>query len=164
MVPEMDGKIMNYKIDRAVCINLDRRTDRWAECQPEFAKLWLPVQRYSAISQPNPNKGLCLSTANVIEQAKNDGLSNVLVLEDDIEFIGLENLVDPPADFDLYYWGYVHHSVSTIKVVDRWLQLTSACCGTHAVIYAAHVFQEVIDGLRATSDTIDAHLWKTFQH
>jgi hypothetical protein len=150
------------KPDAVYCINLDRRTDRWAQCQLEFARLGLPVTRFAALSQPTPTRGLCLSVARILEQAQARNLANVLILEDDVEFVHLEKLHDPPEDFDLYYLGFMAHVVSKFEIVnERWIRLLAHCSCAHAIIYAARIFPTVIAGLRSAAildDWLDTHI------
>jgi len=83
--------------DRIVCINLDRRADRWQRLQEHFADMAWPfgcVDRFSAIDGHNvtPPKwwragagawGCHQSHVAVMERAIQDGISSLLILEDD---------------------------------------------------------------------------------
>lgn len=87
----------------AVYINLDRRTDRRDSFESQISKLGLSIPRFSAIS-PDENDsaltdelkkdpfcrfkiGCTLSHIAVIRQAKQTGLNNLLIFEDDCVFI-----------------------------------------------------------------------------
>ena len=41
-------KLNNY-FDKIICINLDRRPDRWREAQEQFKKAGITVERFSAV-------------------------------------------------------------------------------------------------------------------
>ncbi len=84
---------MNQFIDHVFYINLDKRTDRLAEIQSELEAVgWtnIPnfVERYSAIHTPASGiVGCGYSHLNVLKLARERGYSNVLILEDDFQFI-----------------------------------------------------------------------------
>lgn len=113
--------LTNY-FDKIYCINLDRRTDRWEECLKEFDKHGLDVERFSAkdgkeIDLPYPHAselGGTISHLNVIKKAKELNLENVLILEDDVEFVSdlniqLEKIFQLlPNDWDMIYFGGNH--------------------------------------------------------
>jgi GR25 family glycosyltransferase involved in LPS biosynthesis len=105
------------------CINLDRRTDRWQECQEEFKKHNLIAERFSAFdgnnldSLPNLNPGqvgAIYSHRGIIQKAKEKNLDNILILEDDVQFD--ENLNSKfseiffriPDDWDVILFGGNH--------------------------------------------------------
>ena len=72
-------------IEHVVYINLDSRNDRRIEVLSEL-KLVFPdekIQRFSAIRHDNGAIGCSKSHIAVIEMAKKEGWSNVLIVEDD---------------------------------------------------------------------------------
>ena len=74
-------------IEKIVYINLDYRIDRRSEIEQELKKMDLSGERFSAI-RTNPGYIGCLqSHLGVLELAKASGWKNVLILEDDFEFI-----------------------------------------------------------------------------
>ena len=86
--------ILNSFFDRIYCINLDHRTDRWEICEKLFKKFNLEVIRVSPIIIGD-EEHCCLRKAqlslfrthkNLIIEAKNQNLKNVLIFEDDVEF------------------------------------------------------------------------------
>lgn len=68
-----------------VCINLDRRPDRWTETQAAFAPTGLVLQRMSAYDAPRGVDGCRASHMAVIRQAKDRGLPWIGIMEDDCE-------------------------------------------------------------------------------
>jgi GR25 family glycosyltransferase involved in LPS biosynthesis len=89
--------VLNEFFDKIYCINLDSRTDKWEECENIFEKKGLIVERVSAL-QPQPSglghvkdaeKSLKETHKSIIERVKEDGLKNVLIFEDDVEFCDL---------------------------------------------------------------------------
>jgi len=78
---------MNH-IFHILCINLDSRKDRWAECVEEFKKLNIEnlVERYPAIQNKIGICGCTMSHVNCIKIAKERNYKNILILEDDVVF------------------------------------------------------------------------------
>lgn len=77
-------------IDKIIYINLDSRTDRKKEIENEFTRLHIPehkVLRLSAIAHSYPPAGCSLSHASILHYAHQQNLKNVLILEDDFNFI-----------------------------------------------------------------------------
>ena len=74
-------------IEKIVYINLDYRIDRRSEIEQELNTIGLSGERFSAI-RTNPGYIGCLqSHLGVLELAKASGWKNVLILEDDFQFI-----------------------------------------------------------------------------
>jgi glycosyl transferase family 25 len=83
---------------RIVCINLDRRPDRWRRVRTRFARHGIePVERFAAVdgsrvAVPEVWKGRegaygCLrSHLDVVAAARDDRNEDLLVFEDDVEF------------------------------------------------------------------------------
>ena len=131
-------KINDY-FDKIICINLDRRPDRWREVQAQFKKAGISAQRFSAIDG-NPRgyahvkddptgkrsindikhnsfggvAGCIASHTDIWKMAKKNKWKNVLIIEDDCDFIDelqqrfTERINQVPSDWDLLYFGGVH--------------------------------------------------------
>jgi len=71
------------------CINLDKRTDRWEQAQEEFSKMGIldRVERFSAVGDKDGRVGVIKSNLGIVKHAKENGFNNVLVFEDDVQFI-----------------------------------------------------------------------------
>jgi hypothetical protein len=79
---------MSHYIDKIFYINLDKREDRRKEIEDELSKYSLSAERYSAVYTPNSGiVGCGYSHLNVLKLAKERGYKNVLILEDDFEFV-----------------------------------------------------------------------------
>jgi glycosyl transferase, family 25 len=77
-------------IQKIIYINLDHRTDRKKEIEDEFERLSIPKEkiiRFSAVSHPDPVVSCALSHAHSLKLAHSLNLDNVLILEDDFNFI-----------------------------------------------------------------------------
>ena len=69
-----------------VYINLDKRPDRRVQMEREFERLGLKARRFAAVEAQPGGVGCALSHAAVLKQAIDDGSTELLVIEDDLEF------------------------------------------------------------------------------
>ena len=77
---------MNH-IDKIIYINLDRRQDRRADTEAEFAKMeFVDYERFSALEFSPGIVGCSLSHQSVLKLARKRGYRNILIIEDDFEF------------------------------------------------------------------------------
>jgi GR25 family glycosyltransferase involved in LPS biosynthesis len=88
--------INNY-FDKIICINLKRRSDRWAEMQKQFDKHGINVIRFDAIdgnpmgwktngfqgkmNSFNGNMGCIASHVNIYKMAKEKDWKKILIIE-----------------------------------------------------------------------------------
>lgn len=133
--------------DKAICINLDHRTDRWATCEKEFAKWGIEVERFSAMNGNNGMQGLHLSNQAIFKA--NAGKS-LLVLEDDVvfhrPFYGLEEcFADLPANWDMLYLG--GNATQPQKRYSNWLYKADGILTTHAILYSAKMTAWLADNM-----------------
>lgn len=85
---------MQDYFDTIFCINLDRRTDRWAEAQAEMRRTGLTkCLRFSAFERENASAG-CASSHRHIWDWIGRGLygDRVLILEDDFSLVTISDL------------------------------------------------------------------------
>ena len=131
---------LNDYFDKIICINLDRRPDRWREVQEQFKKAEIKAERFSAVDG-NPRRwahvkdavegkgindikpesfggvaGCIASHTDIWKAAKAQGWKNVLIIEDDCDFVHelqqrfTERINEVPQDWDLLYFGGVHET------------------------------------------------------
>lgn len=144
--------------DKAYCINLNRRPDRWIKIQQEFKREHLTVERFTAIDAndfkntytcDNNNNACTLSHLSLVLRAKYLGLKSVMIFEDDAvlrpNFIaGLRECIDSlPADWHMLYLGASHRE-KPVKVNDRIYRLTRSFC-THGYILNSNMFDLMIE-------------------
>jgi len=110
--------------DKVYVINLDRRPDRYEAFKKEIAKYGIEnVERFSAIDGTTimgnnipllaGEIGVLESHLEIIKKCKEDGLKNVLILEDDVYFSNEilkldEYMNNVPSDWDFIYFGGNH--------------------------------------------------------
>jgi len=132
-------KYINDYFSEVYCINLEKRVDRWKECEKEFKKHNLSVKKFSAIDGNllYPIEGLnsgqvgaIHSHKSLIEYAKSNKLDNILILEDDVEFHdNLQELFsvfieEVPKDWDMIFFG-ANHSENNIWMREPLIRVTN---------------------------------------
>ena len=109
-----------------VCINLDRRPERWKRMESRFSEvnLW-PVERFAAVDgatvqipegwPESPGAYGCLqSHLEVVLQARAMKRESVLIMEDDILFDERfrekfrERICNLPENWDMLFFGCLH--------------------------------------------------------
>jgi len=83
---EYTSPVSQY-IDHIVYINLDKRVDRREHIEGELSKMGLSGERFSAISHIRGEVGCFLSHLTVLKHARERKYRNILILEDDFEFL-----------------------------------------------------------------------------
>lgn len=125
------------------CINCSHRADRREHAQAQFEKIGITnkVIWFEGIS--GGNVGCTKSHIAITQLAKEQGLPNVLVFEDDVEFLDitpLEVALAHLGTFDLFYLGILGGELRKESSIVR-------CCGngggTHAVCYAASTYDHL---------------------
>jgi hypothetical protein len=108
-----------------ICINLDRRSDRWANCQREFERHGISVRRQSArdgLTMEIPSEwrfgacayGCAASHVEAVREAHAQGCKSLLIFEDDFELhAGFRELFERfaaelPARWDAILFGGIH--------------------------------------------------------
>jgi GR25 family glycosyltransferase involved in LPS biosynthesis len=126
-----------------VCINLDRRPERWQRMQRAFADQCIgPVHRFSAIDGNNvalPHDWIhtagaygCLrSHVEVVREARDARASSVLIFEDDVVFDpefkekSATFIQELPDDWDMLFLGALHKD-EPVKTAEHIGRITKA--------------------------------------
>jgi hypothetical protein len=140
--------------DKAICINLDKRTDRWQQCQEEFSNWGLNAVRFPALTGSNGMHGLHLSNQAIFRLYAGKQL---LVLEDDVVFnrpiTALQNAYgDLPAEWDMLYLG--GNANRPQSRYSTWLYRANGILTTHAILYSAKMTQWLADNMEVP-ETVD---------
>ncbi|MSZ89737.1 MAG: glycosyltransferase [Actinobacteria bacterium] len=155
--------------DAIFCINLDERTDRWSAIQRQFGLLGITerVQRLSAVrTEHNHHIGCALSHRRAIELAHLQGLGNVLVLEDDVQFLYDTQRYLPASitelaaqEWDLLYLG--GHRWDTRRGATsphEHLEVPESITTTHAIAYNSTMFERLLGTLPESLE--EMHIWQ----
>jgi len=116
--------------DKVVYINLDHRTDRKEEIENELKSIGIDkYERFPGIKHEYPQAGCTASHLNVLKMARDKGYKNILIFEDDFEFIvpkdifwkEIEKIKD--IDYDVIMLSYnLNNSIpfndTLLKVLD----------------------------------------------
>lgn len=161
------NEVFPYKI----CINLDRRPDRWQRMQLKFDRHGIhSVRRFPALDGDNVNLpaswihtsgayGCLLSHLQVVREARRLGVSSVLIFEDDVVFDDrlqekfstyIEQL---PPDWDMLFFGALHKD-EPVKVSDNLARISEAN-STYACALRDTVFDAFIELNRKAETVLD---------
>ena len=160
--------------DKIYCINMDSRKDRWNQAKEEFEKNGIEVERVSAVEGAKLNiefppemkegaVGCSLSHLYVMKMAKQLGLDNYLVLEDDVKFIDNFSEIFPqiitqvPDDWDMLYLGGQHIHGRNIQEVTSNIYKCEYTLTTHSFAIRNTVYDLFIDKLIDITKPCDVH-------
>jgi GR25 family glycosyltransferase involved in LPS biosynthesis len=160
--------------ERIYCINLSHRTDKWEESLKEFEKVGIQnkVVRFEGIKFDRnlygymyARGGCFASHREIINICKQENVSNVLVLEDDIYFrndpvknldLSLKELKE--HDWDIYYLGMnvttEVYSEPLIRISENLLKVKSALT-THAIAYNNLCYDDILNNIPAGDNIIN---------
>lgn len=166
---------LNTYFKNIYCINLDRRLDRWLKFIDECKKHSIEnVTRISAIDGDkitnnsnllNGELGILLTHYNIIKNAKNNNLENVLILEDDVVFQDDLKKIDEimsliPNDWDFIYFGGNHtYGDIPVKINDKILKLNNTV-SLHCVAINNTVYDSILNLLPKQEIQVDGYYSK----
>jgi glycosyl transferase family 25 len=164
--------VLDKKFDKIFCINLDRRPDRWENVQKEFEKIGVEnYERFSAIDGNDikfnnhlltGELGCLLSHLEITKKARELGLKNYLVIEDDIEFIrGFNKLFDSfysqvPQDWNMIYLGGNTVVDRPLKITDNVYKIHNTYT-THAIVVKDTMYDVIIETLPKMKKQVDVY-------
>lgn len=165
----MGGEI-NELFDNIYCINLKHREDRWENCQNQFNKFDMVVERFDAINgkevEPNGKNGLLpgeigviRSNYNVIKDAKEKGYKQIVIFEDDVEldpefgnkFIEYYN--STPTDWTFLYMGGNH--VGGLTPINNKIAKIQHSYAIHAICVKEELFDHILVMLEREREAVD---------
>jgi GR25 family glycosyltransferase involved in LPS biosynthesis len=167
-------KITDF-FDKTVCINLDRRFDRWSECVAEFDKNKLSgIERFKAVDGKNlaelpkgfltqSRLALVLTNMLILDKAIEEDYNSILILEDDVEFTkqvtNMKSFFDSlPEDWDMLYFGGNHNthvgSEPPTIINDKVCKLHNTF-STHCVVINKKAFKEILERLKKCDNALD---------
>jgi GR25 family glycosyltransferase involved in LPS biosynthesis len=153
--------LINQLFPHKVCINLDRRIERWERMQDKFQQHGIhAVRRFAAVDGDTTTiptnwpgtpgaYGCLLSHLEVVREARRLGLPNILIFEDDVVFDDQfeqkfsEYIQQLPADWDMLFFGALHKD-ELIKVSENVGRITQSN-STYACALRETVFDAFIE-------------------
>ena len=167
---------INAVFSRQVCINLDRRPERWQKMQRKFERHGIhSVRRFSAVDGENTKIpadwshtpgafGCLLSHLQIVGEARRLSLPNILIFEDDTVFDqdfankfrrGIQQL---PSDWDMLFFGALHKD-EPVRISEHISRITKAN-STYAYVVRDTVFDEFIELNRAATNVLDINSFR----
>jgi GR25 family glycosyltransferase involved in LPS biosynthesis len=162
---------INEAFPYKVCINLDRRPDRWRQMRLKFERHGIQtVRRFPALDGDGleiPSHwrhttgayGCLRSHLEVVSEARRLGASGVFIFEDDVVFDHQfrkkfsARVKELPADWDMLYLGALHKD-EPIKVSENIARITEAY-STYAYALRDTVFDAFIELNRKAETVLD---------
>lgn len=134
--------------DEVYVISLVDRPERREDITKELHEYGIPHTFFDAIKDENGAKGLIMTMQKLFRQIMNEGQTNVLVLEDDSQFIFppvpfLQQLIPQfPTNYHLMYLG-LNLLTEPIKVSENVLKIGMAYA-THAIAYSRQAIELIL--------------------
>jgi len=171
MQPTSGPHDLNSWFTHKVCLNLDRRPERWSRMQERFAQHGIAdVVRFSAvdghsIEVPRTWRGSagaygCLqSNLAVVRHARDHGWPSVLLFEDDVVFDDQfaaklpRFLAQVPSDWDMVFLGGMHRD-EPVRVGENVMKLT-ATTSTYAYAVRHLLFDAFLEAHADSREPID---------
>jgi GR25 family glycosyltransferase involved in LPS biosynthesis len=167
-------KTLNDCFEKIYCVNLERRPERWDLCKEAFSQYNINVERYEAVDGTKHDRvgrmshgevGCLLSHLNILKKCKEDNVSNVLILEDDVEFRPnfdklFSEYIEEVPEWDILYLGathalcYPYMNRPPIKVTDHVYKVYNAHA-THAYAINSSCYDLLIDFVSKMEGPLD---------
>jgi hypothetical protein len=167
--------------DKVYVINLDRRPDRYESFKKEIGKYDIEsIERFSAVDGTtimsngipllSGEIGVLESHLNIVKKCVEEGVKNVLILEDDVyftdEILKLDEYMSMvPKDWDFIYFGGNHvYGTPPEPINDKIIKLNFTvalqCVAINSSIF--EVIEAVLPKRKKQVDGYYADLHKTF--
>jgi len=165
--------LINQLFPDKVCINLDRRIERWRQMQDKFYQHGIhSVRRFAAIDGESSKipaswpgtpgaYGCLLSHLEVVREARRLRLPSILIFEDDVVFdeqfepLFSEYISQLPADWDMLFFGALHKD-ELIKVSDNIGRITQSN-STYACVLRDTVYDAFIELNSRENEVLDVN-------
>lgn len=150
---------LNDFFELSFCINLEKRKDRLQESLIEFDKLGFHPTIFKAIENENPVVGCLQSHLTILKMAREMN-KDVLIFEDDVEFVNdyketIESALDELSqlEWDMFYLG--GNVLNSIYQVSDHLGRLTHCQSTHAYSVNHRFLDTLIKNIEQFNDHID---------
>lgn len=154
-----------------ICINLNRRIERWERMQDKFQQHGIhSVRRFAAVDGTTttiPSNwpgtpgayGCLLSHLEVVREARRLGLESILIFEDDVVFDDQfeqkfsDYIRQLPDDWDMLFFGALHKD-ELVKVSEHVGRMTESN-STYACVLRNTIFDAFIDLNSKANEVLD---------
>jgi glycosyl transferase, family 25 len=158
--------VLNY-FDRVYIINLSHRTDRKKEIEDQFSKIGVEIDgdhiRFFSAIRPDEaagfptlgTRGCFLSHLAVLAHAKESAALNVLLIEDDCNFVGnfQAQMLDIQKALPREKWGFFYggtlNAIEPCYVKNGWLAPVQGVMGSHFFAVNGTLLAELVAYLEA---------------
>ncbi len=139
--------------DAMYCINLDSRPDRWETVQAEFKKLGIQdrVERVPGVlNKLEGHKGCRDAQINCIKKAKESGLENIFIFEDDVlvletDMTYYEKLIDALKNTREWHMFFLSATIwRTPAVYNDYLFYAERLLALHAYAVHSSMFDSIL--------------------
>lgn len=160
---------INDVVDKAYCLNLSRRSDRWSDVSKEFNKNKIFVERFDAVdgllinTYPMLARGAagCLeSHLSIINDAIDNSYESIAIFEDDVFFV--DNFADKFSEFYSQVpddWQFIYFANNkfnaTINKISENVEQISGGWSTHAMMMRRRVLVELPRILSISDKPVD---------
>lgn len=133
--------------DNIVCMNLDKRKDRWGFMSAQFAELGIPAKRFAAITGENRFLAYNDTYHGILSHMADNG-GNGLVLEDDVKFKSIGHLDEAisqlPVDWDVLYLGANLNGTKQEKFSSCLYKIRNSLT-SHAIAYSEKMIKYIVE-------------------
>lgn len=152
---------LNEIVDQIYCINLDKRSDRWAESSALFSKMRFSIKRVPGLEDTErPWNGLRKTVIGIFKEAISNGHERILILEDDID-LDEERFYEDfhksysslPEDWDMFYFSAAHQHWP-VEINEFLFRLTWSTAA-HAIVFNKKSFELILNALEDNEEPID---------
>lgn len=171
---------MSSKIDKIFYINLEKRTDRKEQIENQLNNFGLEYERFNAIYMPGyGDVGCALSHLEVLRIAKERNYKNILILEDDFEFLVDKNTFESllnefyskNINYDVLFLSYnvIRGTETEYNFIEKGLEVQTAS----GYIVNSHYYDKLINLLEYSCPILQStrkhwiyandQIWKQFQ-
>jgi GR25 family glycosyltransferase involved in LPS biosynthesis len=168
---------MFEKFDKIYCINLDKRADRWEKVSKIFNEVGITnVIRYSAVNGDdldlskinyNPSLlkgelGILETHLNLLQEAKDEGLKEIVIMEDDVVFTDEiykfdEYLDNVPEDWDMIFVGGNHMYGETPHFINDKILKVNGTVAIHCIIIKESIMDVILEIAKNRKKQIDGY-------
>lgn len=136
--------------DAIYVINLPKRTDRREQVVKEMNLYGIPYSIWRGVENENGAKGLKETVLSIFENSIKNGYNNILVFEDDVQFLESPNAIMPycleqlPEEYDLLYLGCNPFQGFNEEWSMPNLLMPRHAYGLHAISYSIRAMESIL--------------------